>query len=192
MTKSTYKHLFLLGITGIGLFIVPKGSFGQQAVISTLRRDDVLIDHSRPSIFACIEIGGSGNGNRLDASVRVTNNSIWVLQFPAENGGLSHITRKLSDGREVAVLKDGTTFLPNYGIESASGLKVIKFLSLHLGTLSYLPPNSSAIFKVREQKKNVRIYLDFNYEWELNTVIQATPTHRLYIPLNGERRQQCD
>ena len=42
----------------------------------------------------------------------------------------------------------------------------------------------------RKETRKSHLYLDFHYEWELNTVYQATPTHRLYIDLSEKSQEQ--
>lgn len=149
----------------------------------SLTKSDVVLDISRPSIFSCFE-----NADKHSVWIRITNNSVWTLQFPATSDGTPKVLRKLSNGRVVAMLSNGATFYPGYGQESNS-VQVIRPISIHVGTSSFLPSNSSAIFSIPGKVKEGRLYLDFNYEWELNTVYQATPTHRLYVDLTKKHRE---
>jgi hypothetical protein len=184
-------HLLLLFGLILNLGIMPEAIVAQREGAKSLTRSDVILDSSRPSIFSCFDEVTPNLDRSSSIWVRITNNSIWTLQFPAHERGSSHTVQKLSDGREVAMLLKGAIFHPGYGLISDSGRQVITQISIHLGTVSFLPSNSYAIFSVQRRKsKKGRLYLDFNYEWELNTVYQATPTHRLYIELNEKRREQ--
>lgn len=191
MKKRHLMYLLLLSGLIFNLGIMSKAIIAQSKSAKSLTKSDVILDPSRPSIFSCFENLTSNPDQSSSIWIRITNNSIWTLQFPAHNGGTSHDVQKLSNGREVAMLAKGAIFYPGYGVVSDSGRRVIKLISIHVGTSSFLPSNSSAIFSIsRRELKNGRLYLDFNYEWELNTVYQATPTHRLYIDLNENRREQ--
>ena len=186
------KTIILASIVFIfGLGIMPNTIVAQQKAAKLLTKSDVILDSSHPSIFSCFEGVASNSDQSSSIRIKIINNSIWTLQFPAHTGGSSHVVQKLSNGREVAMLAKDSIFYPGYGVMSDSGRRVITPISIHVGTVSFLPSNSSAVFLVpiRKSKKG-RLYLDFNYEWELNTVYQATPTHRLYIDLDEKLREQ--
>jgi hypothetical protein len=190
---SKTKLLKILILLGSSCYsgILPSIVFGQQDTPNKIRRTDVLLNPSLPGLVSCFEVPKDERDVRTKIWIRLTNNYVWTLQFPAHTRGAANITQSLSNGREVEVLKKDSVFYPGYGLESKSGNRIISPISVHVGTVSFLPSSGSALFSVSEDKSdNRRLYLDFNYEWELNTVYQASPTHRFYIGLDDSYRTQ--
>lgn len=155
--------------------------YGQQVTENPLRKSDVLNDPSKPGIVTCVENPLSGKGIKI----RITNNYVWTLQFPVENGGTHDGTRKLSNNREVAILADNTIFFPYFSVESKNGQSLRGYAG-HVGTRDFLIPNRTVTFSLSEKQLNGnRVYLDFNYEWELDTIYLASPRHRVYIEVDA-------
>ena len=135
-----------------GLAAMPEDIVAQQKDAKSLIRSDVVLNSSQPSIFSCFEDAANFNDSS-SIWIRVVNNSIWTLQFPANARGSSHAVQKLSNGRDVAMLAKGSIFYPDYGLVSDSRLRVITPISIYLGTNSFLPSNSSAVFSVPKRNK---------------------------------------
>ncbi len=160
---------------------LPTMIYGQGITQSPLRKSDVLVDPSKPGIITCVEAPLHRKGYKI----RITNNYLWTLQIPVESGGIYDGTRKLSNNREIATLADNTTFFPFFWTESKSG-KIRPGNTGHIGTSDFLIPNRTVTFSLSDkQLKGDRVFLDFNYEWELDTIYLASPRHRVYVEIDS-------
>lgn len=143
--------------------------------------DNILKDSSKPGIITCVDKSSRGN----DIMIRITNNYVWTVQFPVENGGIHDGTRVLSNHREVAILADNAAFHPFFWIESKNG-KSRPGHSGHVGVSDFLIPSRSVTFSFSQKQLNGnRVYLDFNYERELDTIYLASPRHQVYIGVDA-------
>jgi hypothetical protein len=167
----------LLAAIVLTLSIIAGPVHGQTVEPRLLTKRDVLLDKTRQLIFAC----NAEPTSKFEYSFRLTNNSIWTLQFPAFQGGTAHVARKLATGREVGMLANESIFFPGYGLIENG--RIERTINIHSGTSSFLPPGFSATFSIPRKvvSPSARLYLDFNFEWELDTVYLSNPIHRFYI-----------
>jgi len=162
--------------------ILASTAYGQGNDLRSLKKSAALLDSSKPGLLVCLERSSDESGIR----VRLTNNYVWTLQFPADNSGRHDGTRTLSNGQTYAILADNAAFDPYFWFESARNSRSHQGWRGHLATFEFLAPKRSATFLIPKLlSKAFRIYLQFNYEWELPTIYLAEPSHRLYIYLDS-------
>ena len=163
----------------------------QQTTPTSLTRKQVVVDQKKPSIYLCVNRGGS-NGKAAHYQdvlwFRVFNNTIWTIRFPSSSGETNIKPLKLSQGKLVPGLTKLSVFVPHYQVEDA------QTHSRRLGpgwgdtsTVSFLPAGTSARFSVpKSYLKDSALFLEYKYEWELTGTVgdeSYAPVHRVYLPI---------
>jgi hypothetical protein len=159
--------------------------FPQSKKARKLTRRDVVIQHDRPSIYLCAE-KSSQNDNAV--WVRVANNTIWTIRFPADKQATQQRLLKLSNGKLIGGLTNQSVAFPRYEFESgAREARKGDPLWSDFGTASWLPSNTSALFSVPVSQFDWgTLYLEYKYEWEFTGAIadeSHAPVHRVYFDI---------
>jgi hypothetical protein len=151
----------------------------------SLRREDIVIRRNRPTIYLCADHKTDKNGTDV-IWLRIYNNTIWTIRFGADRTGTSQKLLKLSSGSRVAGLTNESVAFPRYEFEpSETGAKKQGPEWGDVGTVSWLPSNTSASFSVpRGYFKLGTLFLKYKYEWEFTGAVadeSYAPVHRVYF-----------
>lgn len=147
--------------------------FGSLAVsCSAQQASDVLIDSTKPTVYLAFERVGE-NGR---VWLRLHNNTQWAISLLTETPGAVLDPFRLTNGRTVSALADGSEISPEYLIENVPDPGYGEYWCTI--TRSWLAPGRSTIFSFpREHLKFVgRVSVSFKYEWESEG---QEPEHRV-------------
>jgi|GEM_PF-5277137 len=175
------KVRILLWVICLGAF-VSSTAYSQTLIPKNLTRDDVLIDKGKPSVFLCIDkvLSSKENGS---VWIRVVNNTVWTLRFATERSGESLQPLRLSSGIRVPGLVNKTVFFPRYRLDHSDGSSRLGDPQWsHTSTVSWLPSQSYSVFKVSRGLLRSILYLEFQYEWEIVSIVgpeRVSPSTRV-------------
>jgi hypothetical protein len=168
-------------------------SFGGSVVSQTKRavdltRDDVVIEPNKPTIYLCVVRKKEEEGSANLLWLRVHNNTVWTIRFPAEKMGTLQKPLKLSNGKIIAGLTNRSTAFPRYDFEPKRiGDEIGGPAWGDVGTANWLPANTYSLFAVPTKYFKIgTLSLAYKYEWEFTGSIgdeSHAPVHRIYLDL---------
>lgn len=180
-SKFTISGIIITGILCASMI------FGQDVPIVPSKLGDTNnLVRVKTDITVCFEKYGK------ESVIRIDNKSPWILRMPVNEGGRNDSTlRQLPNGKEVAVLANGSEFSPIYGTESANGGRLKMHIVGDVGYYSFIAPSRVAKISLSNLTPTGVLFIPFNYEWEFDRTFQASPQHRVLLQLR-RNSQPCD
>lgn len=186
--KAALYFAFTLALT---VYAAPDAFAQAASKPAGLTRNDVVLRPDKPTIYMCVDrelTRAKARESAGDLWLRIYNNTVWLIRFNAERMGTSAKVFRLSNGRNVPALTNESVAFPQFEFEPKAGKSgTPQSLWGDTSTSNWLPSDTHAAFKVPAKYfKDEKLYLEFNYEWELTSshgTESYAPTHRVFFAL---------